>query len=293
MLPRDKDNFVQSFHHTETTDIVDFLDKYGVVVVDNILSFKEINQSIDAIWDHDELTSRGVSKYNIDTWGRCWPCDGKIEKRGWISSYDDVSCPVSWKNRFNPNLIHIFETIWKSKCGKNVDLRVKTDRYGVMRPIMQKNWQTDDGWLHTDQNPTTEKNFVRFQGILTLSESTEKTGGFLCIPKFHKSWREYCEQEHPNQHICPFTTSNDIRSEKITSRPGSLIIWDSRLPHANYPNQSNIKFRYVQYITYYPQEYDSEKVRRNKKEDVKQIFMMMIKKGLVLTKREIQYISDI
>jgi hypothetical protein len=290
ILPRDKDDFVKSFHYNETTNIVDFLDTYGVVVIHDILSLEEINHSIDEIWNHDELTSRGVSRYTQDTWGRCWPCDGKIEKKGWINSCDDLLYPVSWKNRFNSKLIDTFETIWKKKRSDNVDLRVKTDRYGVMRPILKKEWQTDDGWLHTDQNPTTEKDFIRFQGMITLSESTKNSGGFLCIPKFHKEWDKYCEQYHPDEHVCPFTTSNDIRAEKITTRPGSLIIWDSRLPHANYPNQSKTEFRYVQYITYYPQEYDSEKMKRNKREDAEHIFQILIKKGLELKKRELQYI---
>ncbi len=32
-------------------------------------------------------------------------------------------------------------------------------------------------------------------------------------------------------------------------RPGSLLIWDSRIPHGNYPNESS-QFRMVQYITF-------------------------------------------
>eukprot|EP01127_Copromyxa_protea_P009267 TRINITY_DN2168_c0_g1_i2.p1 TRINITY_DN2168_c0_g1~~TRINITY_DN2168_c0_g1_i2.p1 ORF type:complete len:141 (-),score=13.00 TRINITY_DN2168_c0_g1_i2:5-391(-) len=39
---------------------------------------------------------------------------------------------------------------------------------------------------------------------------------------------------------------------KITMRPGSMVIWDSRLPHGNFPNLSE-HFRMVQYITFYPQ----------------------------------------
>eukprot|EP01126_Amoeba_proteus_P013603 TRINITY_DN1581_c0_g1_i5.p1 TRINITY_DN1581_c0_g1~~TRINITY_DN1581_c0_g1_i5.p1 ORF type:complete len:104 (+),score=29.65 TRINITY_DN1581_c0_g1_i5:727-1038(+) len=34
-------------------------------------------------------------------------------------------------------------------------------------------------------------------------------------------------------------------------RAGSLLIWDSRLPHQNFPNDDD-KFRIVQYITYHP-----------------------------------------
>lgn len=60
MLPKNKNNFVKSFLPNDIENIIKFLDEYGVVVIDNILDQNEINNSINAIWNHDELTSRGV-----------------------------------------------------------------------------------------------------------------------------------------------------------------------------------------------------------------------------------------
>ncbi|CAF2158463.1 unnamed protein product [Rotaria magnacalcarata] len=44
-----------------------------------------------------------------------------------------------------------------------------------------------------------------------------------------------------------------IRNEikQIHVRKGSFIVWDSRLPHGNFPNE-NDQFRIVQYITFEP-----------------------------------------
>jgi hypothetical protein len=41
-------------------------------------------------------------------------------------------CKLSWHNRFHPNVVKAFRLL----LGQNEDLRVKTDRYGVMRPIL-------------------------------------------------------------------------------------------------------------------------------------------------------------
>lgn len=293
-LPRDSNGFIKTFTSNQELEIINFFDKYGVVVIENVLNEKEIQDSIDAIWDHQELVSRGVSRYDPQTWHHSWPMDGKIERKGWINSYDDVLCPRSWKNRFNPTLVKVFEMLWTHIKGSKQDLRVNFDRYGVMRPILDPKWKTDDGWLHTDQNPRTEKDFVRLQGILTFTESKEDSGGgFLCIPGFQHQWTEYCQEDHPDEHVCPFTSKSDPIEEKICVKPGSLIIWDSRLPHANFPNESKTQFRFVQYITYYPSYLESSKKTRIRSEDAVFIKEQMKREGLEFGDQEYRYIGGI
>ena len=111
MLSRDNEGYVKSFTYNQKDEILKFLKEYGVVVIRDILTKDRINETINAIWNHDELTSRGVNKNDTKTWDICWPKDGKIERKGWISSYDDLQCVTSWKNRFEPKLISVFETV--------------------------------------------------------------------------------------------------------------------------------------------------------------------------------------
>jgi len=291
-LPIDSHGYIHTFSYQNTDSILKFFDTYGFVVISNVLDTSSVNETINEIWNHDELTSRGVFRHDTSTWERNWPIDSKIERKGWINSNDDLLYPMSWKNRFNHKLIHVFESIWKHKSpNANIDLRVKTDRYGVMRPLLNPKWKTDDGWLHTDQNPKQEQQFVRLQGILALSDSRENTGGFICIPGFHKEWSAYCQLDRPDQTVCPFLTPNDSRAQKIFVRPGSLIIWDSRLPHCNYPNESTTQFRYVQYITYFPALQCSEKRKRIMKEDAEIINEKMKSKGIEFTPRQLKYMG--
>ena len=291
-LPRDYQGYIESFNFYQTNEILNFFYKYGVVVIQNILDKTSIEQTINEIWNHDELISRGVRKNDKSTWDRNWPMDGKIERKGWINSYDDLFYPMSWINRFNPKLVYVFESIWSNILNtKNTNLRIKTDRYGVMRPILNSKWKTDDGWLHTDQNPKREPNFCRLQGLLSLSDSTETTGGFICIPGFQKEWNNYCKLDRPDQDVCPFLSAKDHRAEKVFVRPGSLIIWDSRLPHCNYPNQSQKYFRLVQYITYFPASQCSQRKKRIMREDATIINMKMKSKGINFTEKQLQYMG--
>eukprot|EP00656_Telonema_subtile_P044920 TRINITY_DN51189_c0_g1_i1.p1 TRINITY_DN51189_c0_g1~~TRINITY_DN51189_c0_g1_i1.p1 ORF type:complete len:167 (+),score=20.59 TRINITY_DN51189_c0_g1_i1:146-646(+) len=39
--------------------------------------------------------------------------------------------------------------------------------------------------------------------------------------------------------------------QKVTMRAGSVVLWDSRLPHGNFPNESG-KWRLCQYLGFHP-----------------------------------------
>lgn len=276
-LPRDSENYVKAFDVSQMKEIEDFFDQHGLVVIKNVLNQREIQSSIDAIWNRPELESRGVRKNDPITWDRCWPKDGHIERKGWISSADTVFCLSAWCNRFHPNVVQTFTELWRHiNGGQNIPLVVKLDRYTVMRPLIKPEFQTDQGWLHTDQNPKLEKDFCRVQGILTFTDSNDQGGGgFTCVPGFHKEWKAYCEKYPNDDDVCPIPQEleNELnqRAEKIYARAGSLIIWDSRLVHANFPNNSPNKWRFGQYITFYPAHYDKGKRKRIRQEDAQAI----------------------
>ena len=136
-------------------------------------------------------------------------------------------------------------------------------------------WKTVEKWLHWDQNPWSEPEFCRVQGLVTLTEHTDSSGGFSCVPKFQKEFKKWGE-EHPEGSIegmsrsqTPFfIPENDAVQKRVTPicmPAGCLLIWDSRLPHQNYPN-NNHQFRIVQYLTYFPvsQEQKAQEDKRKK-----------------------------
>jgi len=98
----------------------------------------------------------------------------------------------------------------------------------------------------------------KLQGILALVDCREEDGGFHAVPGFQhfiQTWTKKNEQLclDTNQSGDPTTVQipkdDPIRQhiQRMPIRKGSLLIWDSRLPHGNFPNNSN-RMRIVQYL---------------------------------------------
>ena len=98
----------------------------------------------------------------------------------------------------------------------------------------------------------------KLQGILALVDCREEDGGFHAVPGFQnfiQTWTKQNEQLclDSNQSGDPTTVQipkdDSIREhiQRMPIRKGSLLIWDSRLPHGNFPNNSN-SMRIVQYL---------------------------------------------
>jgi len=255
--------YIKSFDISQEEEYLSFFRQYGFVVIRDALSASEITSTIDEIWNDKQLLGKSgqVDRNDPSTWNNnTWPTGYGIAERGFLSFDNDYKLQVSWNNRQNPKVYKPFSKIFNTEA-----LWVNLDRYGVMRPTKQiqlldgtlvdkPEWITKSNWLHWDQNPWNEPNFVRVQGLVTLTDSTSTTGGFHCVPGFHLKFLEWAKSNEPKKGGIVNVPLNDpIRQEitQITMKAGSLMIWDSRLPHGNYPNESS-QFRMVQYITFFP-----------------------------------------
>jgi hypothetical protein len=167
---------------------------------------------------------------------------------------------------------------------KRINLIIqRLDRYGMMRPtkdilingekMSNEKWKTQEKWLHWDMNPwcvgSKEENFevqhfqfpsennsnykedTKLQGFLTFSDATDKDGGFLCIPGFHKNlekWTKMNTSKNKTHFIgVPVDDPMVQFAQRIPVRSGCLVIWNSKLPHCNFPNDS-CNFRLNQYV---------------------------------------------
>lgn len=188
----------------------------------------------------------------------------------------------AWRNRQNPNVYKGFALIQGSPR-----IWMSIDRYGIMRPSLLQGsdqWKTKKEWLHWDLNPfhyaTSAAGFApaddistevlakeygmrRLQGLLTLSDCPIENGGFHCVKGFHKErfdlWREDNMEKYgkedgvSNRNFVEVPEDDPIRDEiqQVPMKSGSLLIWDSKLPHGNFPNSSDA-FRMVQYLKSVP-----------------------------------------
>jgi hypothetical protein len=134
----------------------------------------------------------------------------------------------------------------------------KFDRYGLMRPAdVHRDWQTDRGFVHWDQNPSLEPRFARVQGVVALSEHTLTSGGFWCIPKFTTAkfaqWAAAYPRTESDGDLIDVTVEclRHRHAQPIAMRAGSMCIWDSRTPHGNWPNCGTSEWRLCMYQTFF------------------------------------------
>jgi len=140
-------------------------------------------------------------------------------------------------------------------------------------------WETSRNWVHWDQNPWVEPDFCRIQSIIALTDHTATSGGFHCIPGFthyFKTWAE--EHEEIKKYDClvnfPDSDIKEKYTTKIFMRKGSILLWDSRTPHGNYPNESS-GWRIVQYTGMFPVPYfepNAAQILETRKTNINQMF---------------------
>lgn len=145
-----------------------------------------------------------------------------------------------------------------------------------MEPMDKPEWKTITNWLHWDMNPWTGKtstygfeirdatknrgyDLLKVQGILALVDCSQEAGGFHAVPGFQHHIRGWANQNkakfHRNNTDTTFQVPEDdpIRQDTQTMpiRKGSILIWNSALPHGTYPNDSE-QFRCIQYLKMAP-----------------------------------------
>jgi hypothetical protein len=99
---------------------------------------------------------------------------------------------------------------------------------------------------------------LKHQGLIALTDARECDGGFLTVPGFSKSntkaWAEHNATRVAASDDYVMVPRDDPMIEQgrpIPVRAGSLIMWDSRQPHQNFPNRSD-RFRICQYVKTFP-----------------------------------------
>lgn len=162
--------------------------------------------------------------------------------------------------------------------------RPPVERQEDQQENVDENWATKSEWLHWDLSPfhfgTSAAGFgpqkkmnrqvlrqtygsLRLQGLVTLTDCPLSTGGFHCVPGFQHQffqWRDAnidgygAQEEIQKRNFIEVPDSDEMRQHicQVPMRKGSVLIWNSMLPHGNFPNQSPSEFRMVQYIKMIP-----------------------------------------
>lgn len=283
-LPLDDDGFVQSFSVHETDAIRNFFEQYGLVVVEGAIDGAACDRSVAELWDFLERECRNLDRTDPSTWER-WPSLSKLGILGNTFLLSPQFCENRQSPGVHRGFAAVFGTeklvvntgrASAMRPTRRVPLH-ETD--GEVPLVDRPEWKSVDGaeWLHWDMNPfngfastfswRTRDVYanhgygkLRVQGILALSDCGPDDGGFFCVPGSHRVIQGWANRngeavrdaqlqspESNTQLRLPPDDPLKLHAQKAPIRRGSLLIWDARVAHCNFPNDSE-NMRIVQYI---------------------------------------------
>jgi len=261
--------------HTQTTprfDVNDpnaytYFEENGYVVIKDVIPKNDIDLLQNMMWNWLQQlkfpNGKRIKRNDPTTWNDGnWPSDPDT---GIIFSFGVGQSDFMWKMRCYPKIKEFYKRIHKTN-----DLICSLDGCNVYRPWKyNKNWKTKGKWWHLDQNGRREdsQGFQCAQGIVSLMDSNEYTGGLIVLPKSHKKHQEICDRIGYPKHTdyIPIPKNDYLFSDPdfkdggifVHSKAGDLTLWDSRTVHCNGPgikesNKTHQLLRMTLYICMTP-----------------------------------------
>jgi len=116
-----KTSDIKSFSTTEKEEIINFFNEYGFVVINDILSKKECEESINGIWNYIETKNKYVNGNGPFTWkNNNWP---SMQSEG-IVGHKSVFTNTAFQVRQNEKLYEVTSEIIGQK-----NIYANHDRY--------------------------------------------------------------------------------------------------------------------------------------------------------------------
>ncbi|KAN0026265.1 hypothetical protein ACTFIV_007249 [Dictyostelium citrinum] len=183
-VQKDVEGYITSFSVEQPTEYTEFFNKFGFVVIRDVLSKSECQKTIDDIWDyiesfkwasyHDSMKSeeKTIKRNDPKSWDGIWP---NLSQEG-IVGYPPVFSETTIANRSNPKIYSIYSTLLNRK-----DLYINHDRFGFFRPTkdcklpfpnITPDHQFNNG---TDESAISESTTTTTTTITTTTSATTTT----------------------------------------------------------------------------------------------------------------------
>ncbi|WP_062262547.1 phytanoyl-CoA dioxygenase family protein [Endozoicomonas arenosclerae] len=159
-----------------------------------------------------------------------------------------------WNIRQHPNIHSLFSQLLGTE-----KLWVRLDRLSFKPPSLNPEIDRPKRHIHLDF-PVEQLTSLRLQGILYLTDTQKDQGAFCCVPSLYKNEKVLKNRKSlwfDNEEL----SQNPI--ESIEGKAGTLIIWDSGLPHSGGLNTSDLP-RMALYVSMFPagaEETSEERIR--------------------------------
>ena len=245
------------------------LDKYGVVIIPNVLNKEEQQNMMNGMWDMFEHLTQNWTKGSDDDYRI-----KRYDKNSWLSLFDLE--PTNnmmyqkwnighaqhlWDLRMNIKIVNIFADIWDVKPE---ELLVSFDGLSFLPPPEETDigWSDGDTWFHLDQT-VTKPYFDGIQGWITGVDVQEGDGSLLFYEGSHKLIENFVEHfgiRTKSDWVLLKEDEDEFFKERcemkaIKCPAGSLVIWDSRTVHCGMgpiKDRKNDNFRCISYLSYSP-----------------------------------------
>jgi Phytanoyl-CoA dioxygenase (PhyH) len=159
-----------------------------------------------------------------------------------------------WDIRQLPELHRLWSELWGTE-----DLWVSLDMCRFTPPW--RSGAADPLPIHWDHDPH-DPSANAIQGVLALTDTARGQGGFRCVPSLlHEpdAWPRQPMTRPWGDEWQPDVARREIL--EVPAAQGDLIVWNSRLPHANSRNDSS-RPRIAFYVQMFPA--DGEEERRTR-----------------------------
>lgn len=217
---------------------LEFWNENGYVIVKKAVSKGDCEDTQQAIWDFLKMDPD-----KKETW-----YNRHENQKGLMLNFSDHE--TLNRNRFSARIRKAYEQLYgTTKIYKTID-KVS------FNPPETNDFTFLGSPLHWD---TSLKQPIPFglQGLLYLTDCGVDDGAFHCVPGFHNQIREWLENLAPNENPREKAIQT-LQPKPITGSAGDFIIWNNTLPHCASPNRGKSP-RMVQYLTYFPEDYDTSR----------------------------------
>lgn len=227
------------FDVSDATGINQYLDTHGYVVIAAVASPAVIAQGKLDFWNHVERVGH-LKRSDATTWdNENWL---PSKKTGIFNTHGINHSSLCWNIRCLPKVKQAFGAVWQTE-----ELIVSFDACNVFRPwSANRHWKTMGGWWHVDQNALNpdepRQGKVCVQGLVTLYDTDQTTGGLCVIPGSHRLHDEFCQRVPGAEMMGDFVQiplGDKVLQENdgllVGAKAGDLILWDSRTIHCNTP----------------------------------------------------------
>ncbi|WP_339781955.1 phytanoyl-CoA dioxygenase family protein [uncultured Thalassospira sp.] len=214
--------------------------QYGYVIVRNAVSQTQAKATADFLWEFQEMDPN-----DRETWSRPQLRDHamtELNNSGMVEAYHHQTM---WDNRQSPRIYDAFVDIWDRE-----DLWVSIDRANLNTPNTGK--RAFDGFIHWDEDTSQTPLPINVQGVLSLVDTTDETGGFQCVPELFENFADWLKTAPAGRN--PFRPDMDnmpYPCHRAPMQAGDLLIFNSLLAHGIRANRSS-SARIAQYISMAP-----------------------------------------